>query len=282
MIVFEIVFWASICRGTLKLSTKKYWAGRTTPRYSQNRATDYYLWRNRFLSINVSRHTETVPKNVLSGSKSPQVYLYPRYILWFAAKSSPAHQRVEAHRNSPEKRTQPVEKPPVQWKPSNSLWFRTKSSAGDQHVETHRNSPQKLTQRVEKLPGIFKTELQTMIQDEIVSWAPTCWGKPKRSPKTYSDGRKTPRYSQNWATDYDQGRNCLLGINMSRYTEIVPKKVLSGSSHPQEHSKPNYRLWWRTKSSPELQRVDIHKIVRKNVHSRSRNTQVYSNPSYNL
>ena len=50
--------------------------------------------------------------------------------------------------------------------------------------------------------------------------------------KMYSAGRKTSRYSQNRATNYDLRRNGLLGINVSRYTEIVFEKVLSGSTTP--------------------------------------------------
>ena len=138
---------------------------------------------------------------------------------WFMTKSSSEHQHVEAHRNSPQKRTQGVEKstgtiktelrtiisvkifssasscrgspkqtqersqrvekPPGTFKTEPQLWFATKSSPGHQYVEAHRNSPQKRTQRVEKLPGIFKTELQTMICDKIVSWASACLGSPK-------------------------------------------------------------------------------------------------------
>ena len=96
----------------------------------------------------------------------------------------------------------------------------------------HRNSPQKSTQQVEKPLGTVKTELQTMICDKIVFWASTCWGTPKQSLKTYSAGRKTARYSQIRATVYDLGRNHLLGISVSRYTEIVLKNVLIKSKTP--------------------------------------------------
>ena len=47
------------------------------------------------------------------------------------------------------------------------LWFATKSPPEHQRVEVHRNSPQKRTQRVEKPPGILKFALETMIGDEI-------------------------------------------------------------------------------------------------------------------
>ena len=142
-------------------------------------------------------------------------------------------QRVEAHQNCPLKFIQPVEKPPDIVKTEQQTMISAQSSPGDQRVETHRNSPQKRTQWVDKQPGIFKTELQTMIQDEIVFWAWTCWGTPKLSPKTYSDGRKTPKYSQNWATDYDSGRNRLLGFNVLRHTKTMPKNVFRRSKNSQ-------------------------------------------------
>ena len=66
-----------------------------------------------------------------------------------------------------------------------------------------------------------------MISVKIFSWASTCQGIPKQTPKTYSAGQKSPRYSQNRATDYDLGRNCLLGMNVSRHTETVPKNLLT-------------------------------------------------------
>ena len=184
-------------------------------------------------------YTEIVRTNVLSRSRNTQVYSNPSHNLWFATKSSPGLQRVEAHRNSCQKRTQPVEKPQVQPKPRNRLWFRTKSSLGDQRVEAHRISPQKRIQQVEKPPGIFITELQTTIQGAIVSWASAYRGTPKQSPKTYSAGWENPRYSQNRATYYELRQNIVLGINVWRHTEIVPKKVLSGSNNPQVGSKPS-------------------------------------------
>ena len=54
-------------------SAKIYSAGRKNPRYSQNRARNYNLRQNLLLGINVSRYTETVYKNVLSGSKTVQL-----------------------------------------------------------------------------------------------------------------------------------------------------------------------------------------------------------------
>ena len=128
-----------MCRGTQKRSTKKYSAGRKTPRYSHNRATDYDLERYRLLGINVLRHTERVPKNVINRSKNPKVQSNPRNRLLFRRISSPGHKRVEAHRNSPQKRTHRVEKP----------------------------------------PSTFKTELKTLICDKIFSWASTCRGTSK-------------------------------------------------------------------------------------------------------
>ena len=108
------------------------------PRYIQNRATNYDLRRNRLLGINVSRSTETVPENVLSGSQNPQVHSNSRghYLLGFSVspytkivlenvfsgpkkppgtvkivrKLSSVHQRIAVHRNNPQKRVQWVQK----------------------------------------------------------------------------------------------------------------------------------------------------------------------------
>ena len=108
--------------------------------------------------------------------------------------------------------------PHVQSKPSYKLWFATKSSPGLQRVEIHWNSPRKRAPHVEKPPGTVKTELQTMVCVEIVCWVLTSRDKPKQSSKTCSAGRSTP----------------------------------------QLQLKPSYKLWFATKSSPGLQRVEIH------------------------
>ena len=88
------------------------------------------------------------------------------------------------HRNSPQKRTQRVEKPP------GTVKFVRKLFPGHQRVAVYRNISQKRAQRVEKPPGTVKTALQTMICDEIVSWASTCRGAPKLSSETCSARRK--------------------------------------------------------------------------------------------
>ena len=102
---------------------------------------------------------------VLSESKNHLVQSKSRYKLLCATESSPGHQRVEVHQNSPQKRTQLVETPP------GTVKFMRKLQPGHQGSAEHRNSPQKRTQRVEKLPGTVETALQTMIGDEIVSCA---------------------------------------------------------------------------------------------------------------
>ena len=107
---------------------------------------------NRHLGVSMTQCTVIVPKNVLSGSKNPQIQSKQSYKLWFPSISSPEHQRVEAHRNSPQIRTQRVKKPQVHSKPSYKLWFATESSPGHQRVKVHRNSPQKPTQWVENPP----------------------------------------------------------------------------------------------------------------------------------
>ena len=68
-----------------------------------------------------------------------------------------------------------------------------------------------------------------MISVKIFSWATTCRGTPKQSSKTFSAGRKTPRYSLNRSADYDLGQYLLLGFCVSRYTEIVLKNLLRRS-----------------------------------------------------
>ena len=178
MISVKIFSWASTCWGTPKQSPKTYSATRKTPRYRQNRATNYDFRQNHFLGIDVSTQTEIVPKKVLRGSKNPQVRSKPSLKLWFLSKS-PGHQHVEAHRNSSWKRTQRVEKTPIRSKPSYKLWFTWKSSPGHQRVQAHRNSPQKRTQLVGKPGGTVKTELQTMISVKIFLWALTCQSTPK-------------------------------------------------------------------------------------------------------
>ena len=92
-----------------------------TPWFTQIRFTDYGLRRNHLLGNNVSRYTERVPENVLSGSKNPQVQSKPSYKLWFATKSSSRHKRVEGQRNTPKNVLRRSENPQVQSKPSYKL-----------------------------------------------------------------------------------------------------------------------------------------------------------------
>ena len=82
------------------------------PRYSQICATGYDLRRNRLLGFKVSRYTGRVLENVLSVSKNHQVQSNLCYRLWFAMKSSPGHQRVKIHRNTPQKRSHLAKKAP--------------------------------------------------------------------------------------------------------------------------------------------------------------------------
>ena len=222
MICDEIVSWASTCRDTLKQSSKTCSAGRETSRYCQNRATNYDLQRNRLLDINVSRYTETALENELRRSKNSQVQSKPCYKLWFATKSSPGHQRIDVYQHSPQKRTQRVEKP----------------------------------------PGTAKTALQTMFCDIIVSWTSACRGTPKHSSKTYSVGRKTPRYSQNRVINYDLPQNRLLGINVSKYTETVLENVLSVSKNPQVHSNSRESYLLGMSVSPRTGIV-VRNVLRK-------------------
>ena len=63
---------------------------------------------------------------------------------------------------------------------------------------------------------------------------------------------KTPQYRQNHATNCDLRRNRRLGINVSRYTEIVLEKVLSESKNPDT-------LKFARKLSPGLSRITVHR-----------------------
>ena len=101
-----------------------------------------------------------------------------------------------------------------------------------------------------------------MVYDKIVSWASTCRDTLIQSLKTCPAGRKTPRYSQNLATNYDLRRNRLLGMNVSRCTETVLQNMLCDSTNlPQVHSNLCHRLRFATKSYPGQQRVDVHRNI---------------------
>ena len=108
-----------------------------------------------------------------------------------------------------------------------------------------------------------------MICDEIVSWASTCRSTLKQSLKTCTAGRKTSRYSENRATNCGWRQNRLLGISVSICTKIVFKNVLTGSKNLQVQSKPTYKLWFATKSSPDHKRVEGYRNTPKNVLRRS-------------
>ena len=141
----------------------------------------------------MSRHTNIVPKNVLSGSKNPQ----------------------------------------VQSRPSNRLLFRRKLSPGHEIVAAHRNSRQERTQRVEKTTGTVTNRVTNYYfrQNLLLGFSVSRY--TDIAPKTYSASRKTPRNIQKRDPNYDLRQNRLLGITVSRYTERVPKNGLSGSKNPQ-------------------------------------------------
>ena len=86
----------------------------------------------------------------------------------------------------------------------------------------------------------------------------TCRCVLKYFTMKYSAGWKTPRHTQIRATNYDFRGNRHLGINVSMCIKVVPKEVLSGSKNSQLQSKPSYKLWLATKSSPGQQRVEVH------------------------
>ena len=132
MICDEIVSWVSTCRDTLEQSSKTCSAGLKTPKYSQNRVTNYDFRQNRLLGISVSRYTETHLKNVLSRSKKLPGSLK------FALQTTVCDQIV-----SPE----------------------------HQRVYEYQKSLQKRATRIKKIPGTVKTKLQTMVRDKIVSRA---------------------------------------------------------------------------------------------------------------
>ena len=56
---------------------------------------------------------------------------------------------------------------------------------------------------------------------------------------------------------------------MSKYTQTVLENVLSVSKKPQVQSKPSYKLWFASKSSPGHKRVEGHRNTPKNVLRRS-------------
>ena len=175
-----------------------------------------------------------------------------------------------------------------------------------------------------------------MISAKICAWASTCQGAPKQSPKKFWASRKTPRYRSKpshtlwFATKSSPGHqrvevhqnrppkptkwtknpctfktkkqtmicdSFLLGISVSRYTEVVLKNVLRrlkklpdirkfalqtmmcdkifywasvcrSTNSPQKrtqcvenlqiYSKPSHKLWFATKSSPRHQLADAH------------------------
>ena len=171
MIKYENVSWASTCRDTSKQSPKTYSEGRKTPRYSRNRATNYDLQKNLRLGISVSRYTEIILNNVLWRSRNAQVYWKPSNRLSFRTKSSAGDQRVETHR------TQKGTPRNSQNRATNYDFWQ--NLLRHQRVEVHWNSPEKRTQMVEKHTGIFKSELQSMICDKIFSWASTYQVSPK-------------------------------------------------------------------------------------------------------
>ena len=138
-------------------------------------------------------------------------------------------------------------------------------------MDVHRNSPQKRTQRIAKLSGALKfvrkfppgrylsgvslsteTALKNVLSRSknhpgIAQIARKLFPGHKRiathrnSPQKRAQWVEKPhRYSQIRATKYYLRRNRLLGIKMSRSTEIVPKNVLS----PQVHSYSRGSFPW--------------------------------------
>ena len=93
----------------------------------------------------------------------------------------------------------------------------------------------------------------------------------------YSAGRKTSRYTQICATDYDLRRNRLLSINVSRYTEIVLKNVSASRKTPRY---PQIRATDYNLRRNRLLGINVSpytEIVLKNVLSGSKNLHVHSN-----
>ena len=164
--------------------------------------------------------------------------------------------------------------------------------------EEHRNSPQRRTQLVEKPPGTVKTELQIMVFDEIVSWASAWRGTPKHSSKTCSVGQKSFQVHLNlryrlWLATKSSSEHQRVDVylnSLEKRTQrvkkypgkVVPKDVLSGSKNPQVQSKLSNKLWFATKSSPGHQRATCTEIFPKNLRSGSKNPQGHSNSHYEL
>ena len=152
--------------------------GSNNPQVHSNRATNHDFRQNLLLGTSVSTHTEIVAKNVLGRSKASRFIQNQAKKLCFATKSSPGNGRIEARRNSPEKRTQRVEIPPGAFKTELQTMIWDKIISWDQRVEAHRNSPQKHTDLAEK-PRYSQNEIQTMNCDKIVCLASACQGTMK-------------------------------------------------------------------------------------------------------
>ena len=90
-------------------------------KYSQNRASNYDLQRNRLNGISVSRRAEIVLIN-LSGT------------LTYTRKLSSGNKRVAVYYNSPQKRAQQFKNPQVNSNSRYKLWFATKWAPAYQPV----------------------------------------------------------------------------------------------------------------------------------------------------
>ena len=200
MVCDIIVSWASASPSKPKHSSK-------TDR--NNRAIHYDLRQNRLLGINVSRYTETVLENVLSGSKSPQVQSKPSYTLWFATKSSPCI-NVSICTKIGRKIYSAVRKTPRY----------SQNRAANYGLQLNRLPGISVSRETEIL---LKTCSEGQKSSQVRSnscyklWFPTkSFPRRQRGAVHWNSLRKTPRYSQNRATNYRLRHNRLLGVSVSR------------------------------------------------------------------
>ena len=160
--------------------------------------------------LGVSLSTETVLKNMLSGSKNA-----PGTVK-IARKLSPGHQRIVNPKIVP--KTYSADCETSRYTQIREIVIPRASAcrcSPKQSPKTCSAGP-KTRQVHSNLRGSF------LLGD--ISWA--CCGSPKESSETYLEGRRPPQVNSNSRGSYP------LGISVSLFTETVPKNVLSGSKTP--------------------------------------------------
>ena len=204
---FENMIFLSIFKFASSIVVNNVLSASKTPQVNPNSRGSYLL------SLSESSYTEIVLKMYSAGRKTPK---YPQ-IREEVSSWALFPGRVAVHRNSPQKYTEWVEKPPR---------YSWNSKAG-------------------YLLGIsILPYTEIVLKNEFSgSKNPLCTVKFARK---YPPGRVAvhPKRvlrnvlsrSKNRQVHSNSRENHLLGISVSPYTEIVLKSVLSGSKYPQVHS----------------------------------------------